>query len=66
MIFDTYHLSNGWICNPDTMKEVAVQHLSSYACHWPQQSSTVAINGGINKVEMQGYLRPRETQTNVL
>ena len=43
-----------------------MQHLSSYACHWPQQSSTVAINGGINKVEMQGYLRPRETQTNVL
>ena len=60
MIFDTYHLSSGWICNPDTMKEVAVQHLSSYACHWPQQ------HGGINKVEMQGYLRPRETQTNVL
>ena len=37
-IFDTYHLSNGWICNPHTMKEVVVQHLSSYACHWAQQS----------------------------
>ena len=37
-IFDTYHLSNSWICKPHTLKEVAVQHFSSYTCHWAQQS----------------------------